>query len=302
MADSNDYYDILGVGKSSTQAEIKSAYRKLALQYHPDRNKTKEAEEKFKEVTKAYEVLGNEEKRKQYDQFGAAAFEQGAGQGPFGGAGGPFGGFGGQQGGQYGPFTYTYSTNGQGFDFGGFSDPFEIFEQFFGGGAARPRRPVYSITISFKEAVNGIEKEVTIDGKNQKIKIPAGVDRGSRIRFTDYDVIVDVMPDSKFAREGYDIITEEDLSFPDVSLGKELTVETIDGSVKIRVPAGTQPNTLIRLSGRGVRRVRGTGRGDHYVKIKVTVPKKLSHKEKSLLEELQKEQSDASDEKKSKWF
>jgi len=144
MADGKDYYDILGVSKSATATEIKSAYRKLALQYHPDRNKTKEAEEKFKEVTKAYEVLGNEEKRKTYDQFGHAAFESGAagaGQGPFGGAGGPFGGFGGQQsGGQYGPFTYTYSTdgNGQGFDFGGFSDPFEIFEQFFGGAAARP--------------------------------------------------------------------------------------------------------------------------------------------------------------------
>jgi len=307
MADNRDYYDILGVSKTATQQEIKSAYRKLALQYHPDRNKTKEAEVKFKEVTKAYEVLANEEKRKTYDQFGAAAFESGAagqGQGPFGGAGGPFGGFGGQQGGQYGPFTYTYSTNGaQGFDFGGFSDPFEIFEQFFGGGAARPRRPMYSISISFKEAVHGVEKEVSINGKNQKIKIPAGVDRGSRIRFTDYDVVVDVIPDSKFGREGYDIITEESLSYPDVALGKEISVETIDGPVKIRVPAGTQPNTLIRLSGRGVKRVRGGGRGDHYVKIKVAVPKKLSQKEKELLEALQKEQSDEpAEEKRSKWF
>src|SRR6266404_6261056 len=141
MADGNDYYDILGVAKTATQQEIKSAYRKMALQYHPDRNKTKEAEEKFKEVTQAYEVLSNEEKRKTYDQFGHAAFEQGAGQGPFGGAGDPFGGFGGQQGGggQSGPFSYSYSSNGQGFDFGGFNDPFEIFEQFFGG-ATRPRR------------------------------------------------------------------------------------------------------------------------------------------------------------------
>lgn len=301
MADSKDYYDILGVGKNATAAEIKSAYRKLALQYHPDRNKTKEAEQKFKEVTKAYEVLSNEEKRKTYDQFGHAAFEQGAGQGPFGGAGGdPFGG---QQGGsQYGPFTYSYSSNGQGFDFGGFSDPFDIFEQFFGG-AARQRRPVYSITISFKDAVQGTEKEVTIDGKKQSIKIPAGVDRGSRIRFDAYDIVVDVIPDSRFGREGYDIVTEESLSYPDVALGKELTVETIDGQVKIRVPAGTQPNTLIRLSGRGVKRIRGSGRGDHYVKIKVSVPKKVSHREKELLEELQKEVSgDSTEEKRSKWF
>src|SRR5579859_7619206 len=116
MATNNDYYAVLGVSKGSSDDEIKKAYRKLALQYHPDRNKTKEAEEKFKEVTKAYEVLGNEEKRKTYDQFGQAAFESGsAGQGgPFGGAGGPFGGAqGGQGGGQYGPFTYTYSSNGQ---------------------------------------------------------------------------------------------------------------------------------------------------------------------------------------------
>lgn len=301
MADSKDYYDILGVGKNATAAEIKSAYRKLALQYHPDRNKTKEAEMKFKEVTKAYEVLSNEEKRKTYDQFGHAAFEQGAGQGPFGGAGGPFGGFGGQQGGQYGPFTYTYSSNGQGFDFGGFSDPFDIFEQFFGG-AARQRRPVYSITISFQDAVNGAEKEVTIDGKKQTIKIPAGVDRGSRIRFDNYDIVVDVIPDSKFGREGYDIITEEAVSYPDVALGREFSVETIDGSVKIRIPAGTQPNTLIRLSGRGVKRIRGGGRGDHYVKIKVAVPKKLTHRQKELLEELQKEESGDAEKKTKGWF
>ena len=306
MADNKDYYDILGVNKTSTAAEIKSAYRKLALQYHPDRNKTKEAEEKFKEVTKAYEVLSNEEKRKTYDQFGHAAFDQGAGQGPFSGAGGPFGG---QQGGggQYGPFTYTYSSNGngQGFDFGGFSDPFEIFEQFFGGGGSpfgqRARRPVYSITISFQDAVHGAEKEVTINNKKQTIKIPAGVDRGSRIRFGEYDVVVDVTPDAKFAREGYDIITEQPISYSNAALGIELSIVTIDGPVKIRVPAGTQPNTLIRLSGRGVKRVQGNGRGDHYVRIKLNIPKKLTHRQKELLEALQKEEPvSMSDDKKGK--
>lgn len=282
MADNNDYYDILGVSKGASHEEIKKAYRKLALQYHPDRNKTKEGEEKFKEVTKAYEVLGNEEKRKTYDQYGHAAFEQGAGQG------GPFGG----QGGQYGPFSYTYSTNGgQGFDFGGFSDPFDIFEQFFGGGQARPRRAVYSITISFNEAVHGTEKEVTINNKSQKIKIPAGVDRGSRIRFDDYDVVIDVTADPKFGREGYDIITQQDVSYAEAALGGDLKVETIDGAVTIRMPAGTQPETLIRLSGRGVPRLRGGGKGDHYVKIKVTVPKKISRRQKELLEELQKEEA-----------
>jgi DnaJ-class molecular chaperone len=296
MANSNDYYEILGVTKSSSAEEIKKAYRKLAMEYHPDRNKTKEAEQKFKEVTKAYEVLGNEEKRKMYDQYGPAAFEGGAGQGPFGG------GFGGQ-GGQYGPFTYTYNNNGQGFDFGGFSDPFDIFEQFFGGGgfgAQRSRRPVYSLTVTFDEAVHGGEKEVTINSKKQKIKIPAGVDRGSRIRFDEYDVVIDVMPDKKFAREGYDIITEEEISYPQAALGAELSVETIDGKVKIRVPAGTQPGTLIRLSGRGVTRLRSGGKGDHYVKVKVTVPKKVSGKQKQLLEDLLKEENGESTKK--GWF
>lgn len=292
MANSNDYYEILGVGKTATQEEIKKAYRKLALQYHPDRNKTKEGEAKFKEVTKAYEVLSNAEKRKTYDQFGHAAFEQGAGQGPFGG-----------QGGQYGPFGgYSYSSNGQGFDFGGFSDPFDIFEQFFGGGAAygqRARRPVYSLTITFKDAVEGIEKEVTINNKKQKIKIPAGVDSGSRIRFDEYDVVIDVMPDKKFGREGYDIVTEEEITYAEAALGADMNVETISGDVKIRVPAGTQPGTLIRLSGRGVTRLRGGGKGDHYVKIKIAVPKKLTNKQKQLLEDLLKEEKG---EPKKSWF
>src|SRR5690349_7796764 len=119
-----DYYKILGVSKTATDVEIKNAYRKLALEYHPDRNKSKEAEAKFKEVNKAYEVLGDPQKRKTYDQFGSAAFQNGGGAegGPFGGFGGPFGSQGGQ-GGQYGPFTYTYTTGGNtgGFDFGGFS-------------------------------------------------------------------------------------------------------------------------------------------------------------------------------------
>jgi DnaJ-class molecular chaperone len=298
MADSKDYYDILGVSKTATPEDIKKAYRKLALQYHPDRNKTKEGEAMFKEVTKAYEVLGNAEKRKTYDQFGHAAFEQGAGQGPFGGAGGPFGGFGGQG----GPFSYTYTSNGQNGDFGGFTDPFEIFEQFFGGGfgGQRARRPVYSLTVTFDESVHGTEKDVTINSKKQKIKVPAGVDRGSRIRFDEYDVVIDVMPHKKFGREGYDIVTEEELSYPQVALGTELAVETISGEVKIRVPAGTQPGTLIRLSGRGVPRLRGGGKGDHYVKIKVAVPKKLNNREKELLEDLLKEEKGESTKK--GWF
>lgn len=284
MAVSNDYYDILGVTKSASVEEIKRAYRKLALQYHPDRNKTKEAEEKFKEINKSYEVLGDPQKRQTYDQFGSAAFEgQAAGAGgqrPF--DGNPFAG-----GGQYGPFSYTYTNggNGQDFDFGGFSDPFDIFEQFFGGGFRQARRVAYSLTISFADAVKGVEREVTIENKKQKIKIPAGVDSGSRIRFDTYDVVLDVIPDKHFQREGADIVTEEEITFPQGVLGTQLEVKTVDDTVRIKIPSGTQPGTLIRLSGKGMPRLRSSGRGDHYVKIKVVVPKNVSKRQKELLEE-----------------
>lgn len=286
----SDYYKILGVSKTASAQEIKSAYRKLALQYHPDKNKTKEAEEKFKEVTKAYEVLGDEQKRKTYDQFGAAAFEQGAAGGAYGGN--PFSGFGGF-GGQQGPFSYTYTSNGQGFEgFGGFTDPFEIFEQFFGGASPfgrQQRRPVYSITIDFMEAVKGVTKKVTIDNKQESIKIPAGIDNGQRIRFEKYDILVDVRPNNKFTREGYDIVTEEQLPFTQAILGTELPVETIDGKVTIKIPSGTQPGTVIRLREKGVQHVRGNSRGDQYVRIKVVLPKNVSGKQKELLKEFEAE-------------
>jgi DnaJ-class molecular chaperone len=300
MADSKDYYEILGVTKSATEAEIKKAYRKLALQYHPDRNKGKDAETKFKEVTKAYEVLSDSQKKQTYDQFGHAAFEQGAGQGPFGGAGGPFGGFGQQQG---GPFSYTYTTGGDGgagFDFGGFNDPFEIFEQFFGGASPfgrQQRRQTYSLTIDFLEAVHGVTKKVTIGDKTQAIKIPAGVNEGSRIRFGNYDIVVSVTPDKKFQREGYDIIGVKEISFTQAALGGEVNIETIDGDLKLRIPSGTQPGTAIRLRGKGVPHLHGSGRGDHYLRIKVTVPKHLTGKQKELLKEFE-----GDSDKKSSWF
>ncbi len=295
MAD-KDYYSILGVSKSASEQDIKKAYRKLALEYHPDRNKSKEAEAKFKEITKAYEVLSDGQKRKTYDQFGEAAFQQG---GP--GAGGPFGGGFGGQGGQYGPFTYTYSTNGNpgDFDFGGFSDPFEIFEQFFGGanpfGQRAQPRPVYSLNISFMDAAKGTTKRVNLDGKTQSIKIPAGVDTGSRIRFGESDVVIEINPHPKFRRQGYDVVSEEEVSFANAALGATINVETVDGDVKIKVPSGTQPDTLIRLRGKGIASLRGGGKGDHYVRVKVTIPKNLSSKQKELLRQFDGE-------KKSGWF
>lgn len=284
---SNDYYKTLGVEKSATAEDIKKAYRKLAVQFHPDKNKSKEAEEKFKEINQAYEVLGNPQKRQQYDQFGSAAFENG-------GAGGPFGGFGGQG----GPFTYTYSTNGQGFDFGGFSDPFDIFEQFFGGGASPfgRRKPTYSLRIDFMEAVKGTTKTVSLDGKKKDIKVPAGVHEGSRIQFSDFDIVISVSASSKFRREGYDIVTELSVPFTEAVLGGVEEVETVQGKVKLKIPAGTQPMTLIRITGKGVKHVNSSSYGDHYVRVNIDIPSKLSSRQKELLEEF------AEEAKKKRWF
>ncbi|MEK7559461.1 MAG: DnaJ C-terminal domain-containing protein [Patescibacteria group bacterium] len=292
----DDYYKTLGVTKTATADEIKKAYRKLALQYHPDRNKTKDGDKKFKEVTAAYEVLSDPQKRQTYDQFGHQAFTQG------GAGGGPQGPFGGQQGGQYGPFTYTYGTAGGGnpdFDFGGFSDPFDIFEQFFGGGgfSRAQRRQAYSLTIDFMDAVKGATKKVTIDGKTQTVKIPAGVDNGSRIRFGDYDVVLSVRSDERFRREGHDLITEIPIPFANAALGETITVPTIDGEIKVKVPQGTQPDTVIRLKNRGVPHLRGSGRGDQYIRIKVVIPKNLTGHQKKLLEEFEEESK-----KKKTWF
>lgn len=287
---SSDYYSVLGVAKTATADEIKKAYRKLAVQYHPDKNKSKEAEDKFKEINQAYEVLGNEQKRQQYDQFGAAAFENG------GRGGGPFGGFGGQQ----GPFTYTYSTGGGqgGFDFGGFSDPFDIFEQFFGGGASPfgRRKPAYSLRVDFMEAVKGTTKSVSLDGKKRDIKVPPGVNEGSRIQFSDFDIIISVSSDPKFRREGYDIVSEIIIPMTEAALGVVEEVETVQGKVKLKIPSGTQSGTLIRIKGKGVKHVNGSSYGDHYVRVQVKIPDKMSSRQKELLEEF------AEESKKKKWF
>ena len=283
----SDLYKVLGVSKSADASEIKKAYRKLAVEYHPDKNKSKEAEEKFKEINQAYEVLGNEQKRKQYDQFGSAAFENGGR-----GAGGPFGGAGG------GPFSYTYTTNGQGFDFGGFSDPFDIFEQFFGG-AASPfgrRKPAYSLRIDFMEAVKGTTKTVSLDGKKRDIKVPAGVNEGSRIQFNDFDIIISVASSPRFKREGYDIVSEIRIPMTMAVIWGGGENETVAGKVKIKIPQGTQPGTLIRIKGKGVKHVNNASYGDHYVRVQLEIPQKISSRQRELLEEFDKES------KKKRWF
>jgi DnaJ-class molecular chaperone len=283
MATQRNFYDILGVSKNASTDEIKKAYRKQALQWHPDRNKSSEASEKFKEINEAYEVLGNPQKKQTYDQFGHAAFSQG-------GPGGPFGGF--SQTYQQGPFTYTYTTygGGQGSPFEGFdfSDPFEIFEQFFGGGSPfrqAKQKPRYGLSLTFMEAVKGTEKEVSIDGKRRKIKIPAGVDEGSRIEFNDFYVTIDVKPDKTFKREGYDILINQEIPLIMAITGGIIEVPTIDGDLKLRIRPGTQSGTMVRLAGRGVKKLHGYGHGDEYVRLLVKIPDKLTRKQKEILEE-----------------
>lgn len=295
MATKRDYYEILGVSKSASVDEIKKAYRKLALEWHPDRNKAAGANEKFKEINEAYAVVSDPKKRATYDQFGAAAFQPGMGAGVSGQ--GPFGG------GQ-GPFTYSWSSGGGGSPFGAdfeqTIDPFDIFEQFFGGGFSarqtRARREVYEITIDFLEAARGVTKEVHIprgragEGSVKKtIKIPAGVDTGSRIRFDDFDIVVEVRVDKQYKREGNDLIVDQEITYTQAALGAVVEVPTIDGPLSIRIQPGTQPGTLIRLHGKGVPHVRGNGRGDQYVRVQLTIPTHLSRRQRELLEELSRD-------------
>ena len=192
---------------------------------------------------------------------------------------------------QNGPFTWSYQTSGGQNPFEGmdFNDPFEIFESFFGGGFAgnARRRPRYSLTISFDEAVHGAEKEVEIEGKKRKIKIPAGADDGTRLRFDDFELSFSVRPDDYFKREGNDLYVDHPISFATAALGGEVKVRTLDGELKLKVRSGTQSHTLIRLRNEGVKRVQGNGRGDLYVRLVIRVPEKLSREEKKIVEQLQ---------------
>lgn len=299
MATKKDYYEVLGVVKSASDAEIKSAYRKLARTHHPDVDKSAGAADKFKEISEAYQVLSDAQKRKAYDQLGHAAFEPGGGFG----AGGPGGGF----------RSYTYTGGGPkvDFDFGGFADPFDLFEQIFGmggfGGAGPfgqnyQRVPTYQIEIGFDEAVHGTAKEIEVSdaqGKTKKmsIKVPAGVDNGTRMRFDGIDLIFRIRRHPEFLREGSDIFSEVAITIPQIVLGDIIEVKTVWGEVRLKVPAGTEPGSLIRIKDKGVPRIKSSGRGDHYVRVRLQVPKKLSSEEKELFEKLSK-----LSEKKKGWF
>ena len=286
-----DYYEILGVNKNASDDEIKKAYRKLAVKYHPDKNPgDKIAEEKFKEASEAHEVLSDKQKRTRYDQFGHVGVGGNAGD-PFAG-GNPF---------QSGNFNF----NGQSFNFdfggGGFDD---ILGSIFGfGNSARGfrRGTDYQtmIDLTFDEAIFGTTKTISHDGKSLKLKIPAGIDDGMSIRLQgkggpapekqgepgDLYVRIRVKPHKNLTREGNIILSEEVIDMVDAALGCEIEVETVDGKITMKVPAGTQSGTPFKLSGHGVPfRIDGD-RGPHIVTIIVETPKNLSRKQKDLLNE-----------------
>ena len=306
-----DFYEVLGVGKSASDDEIKKAYRKLAMQYHPDRNPgDKSAEEKFKEVNAAYEVLSDKQKRARYDQFGHAGVG-GDGGNPFAG-GNPFQGgafnFGGQ--------SFSFNFGGSEGSAGVFDD---ILGDLFGYGGAHRRRASRgadyetAVSISFKDAIFGTTCEVPDRNseKKLKVKIPAGIDDGMAVRLAgkggeapeggtpgDLYVRVRVKPDKHLTREGNIILSEVKIGFADAALGCEVDVPTVDGDVTMKVPAGTQSGTPFRLSGHGVPFRTDGDRGPHIVTVIVETPKNLTKRQKELLEEFR---GDSPKKKRSFW-
>lgn len=357
MATKRDYYEVLGISKTASAEEIKRAYRKLAMEHHPDKHGGDDA--KFTEIGEAYEVLKDSQKRAGYDQYGHA-----------GAAGNPFGG---QAGGGYGPGA-TGAGGFEGFDFS------DILNQFMGGspfggqgrpGPTRGRDLEVSVTVEFQEAVFGAEKTInlttddtcerchgngaepgtslktcgtchgrgqvtrtqqtilgsiqqssvcpTCSGRGQvpekpctvchgagvmrrsrqlKVKIPAGVDDLATIRLTgegaaakggaqkgDLYVQIRVRSDRRFKREGRNIRSDATVQMVEAALGTEVSVETVDGPVKLKIPTGTQSGRVFKLSGRGVAGLGGRARGDHLVSVTVETPMKLSAKQRELLEE-----------------
>ena len=363
MAEKNDYYETLGVSKSASKDDIKSAYRKLAKKYHPD-NKETGNEAKFKEVQEAYDILYDDQKRRTYDQFGHAAFEQGAGGA---GGGNPFSGFG---------------FGDEGVDLG------DIFSSFFGGGARRssgsnagPRKgndSLLRVKVDFMDTILGRDIEIPVEvdekcprcngtgakdassiktcphcngkgyirvqrrslfgvveqqevcpqcggkgkivtnkcpdcagqgylhkRKNVKVHILAGINNGQQIRVTgmgergvnggengDLYVEIVVKPHKYFVREGNDIKLEIPLDFVDAILGTTIEVPTVYGDVQVTIPAGTQPNTVLRLKGQGVKDLRTGKPGDQYIKVIIQMPTSLSKDQKELLEKYKEKSKD----------
>jgi curved DNA-binding protein len=299
-----DYYDILGVNKKARDEEIKRAYRKLAMKYHPDRNPNKkEAEERFKEINEAYAVLSDQEKRKQYDTFGAEGFRQRFTQedifrgfdfdeilsGLFGGRGRREFRFGGRGGFDFGDFF-----SGQ----GGFQDT--------GRMPQKGEDILYELSISLEEAASGGEKRVSYrkNGRIEEVsvKIPKGIPTGKKLRLAgkgmqgrnggppgDLYLQISVREHPIFTREGEDLVVEKEVSFSEAVLGTTVEVPTLEGKKRVKVPPGTQSHTKMRLKGLGLPHFQREGRGDELIKVIIRVPKRVSEKSKKLIEELAQE-------------
>ena len=355
---SKDFYEVLGVGKSATEKEIKRAYRKLAQDYHPDKNKSPQAGEKFKEINEAYEVLSDPQKKANYDRFGISDDM---------GSGGGYSGFG-------------NGFNTEGFNMGGFGNIFdEMFSQATGFNQ-RSRETVnsgkdlnFSISIAFTDAIHGTEKEITYDTyvvcsvcrgtgssggkvqtcsvcggsghvtrinqsifgnisvssactncsgtgkvvtdpcknckgsgrlrnvKNLKIKIPPGIRDNTQLRFVgggeagmkggsigDLYLLVNVKPDKVFSRNGDDILINTKIDIATAVLGGEISVPTLWGNVKLKIPTGTEPGSKFRIRDYGSPKFHGNGKGDEIVTVELEIPKKMDKRERELWEKLKK--------------
>jgi len=290
-----DYYSVLGIKKGASDDEIKKAYRKLAMKYHPDRNKDdKKAESKFKDISEAYAVLSDNKKRQQYDQFGSEGFHQkfsqedifrdfdineilrgfGFGSGPGPGGGNPF----------------------QGNPFGGFGSPFQ--------GQQRPSSPppplVKELSISFEEAALGAQRNISISRngaiEEASVKVPAGITSGKILRMKgkghsdphgrkqgDLHLKVQVLPHPIYRREAQNVVIDAEIKLTDAILGTTIEVETLNGIKGVKVPAGTQNNAKLRLKGVGIKISQGT-QGDQLVNIKIKIPKKLTEEQQKHIE------------------
>jgi curved DNA-binding protein len=297
--DYKDYYKVLGVERNASEADIRKAYRKLAMQYHPDRNPNdKQAEERFKEINEAYQVLSDAQKRSHYDQLGSdySNWQRRGAPGDFNWD---------QYGGFPGGVRVEYSDLDDLFGgAGGFSDFFRTIFGRGGEGAApgagtrtrtrqQPQGYQQELEITLEEAYQGTTRVLQTDGKQKQVRIPAGVRTGSKVRVAgagpnglDLYLIVDVKEDARFERRGNDLHTTATVSVFTAVLGGEAEVETINGKIKLNVPAGTQPEQVFRLAGRGMPSVKNANeKGDLYVRLKVQIPKYLSPKQRELLEE-----------------
>lgn len=293
--DYKDYYKILGVERNASEEEIRKAYRKLALQYHPDRNPgNKEAEERFKEINEAYQVLIDPQKRAHYDRLGSAysSWQRRGAPGDFNWD--QFvGGFPGGVRVEYGDLDDLFGG------VGGFS---EFFRTIFGHGAGvgtrtrtrqQPQGYQQELQITLEEAYQGTTRTLQADGKQKQVRIPAGVRTGSKVRVAgagpnglDLYLIIDVKEDPRFERRGNDLHTTASVDVFTAILGGEAEVETLSGKIRLNIPAGTQPEQVFRLAGRGMPSVKNKNeKGDLYVRLKVQIPKYLSPKQRELLEQ-----------------